>query len=362
MVFVESQQVVVDDEFGVHVVAAALALCQIGHCHGVAHGALVFQVVGLAGDGQWHGVEAVGVIAVLVLLVDGHVRHAALCVAQQTLVVHVVLGVGEREVGAHADALRDVVVECHAGGEAVELLLDDGTRLVVVTSGDTERGFLTTTRYGDVVVLSQTPLCDGVAPVGVVVELLVLRERRLVVDFVDVGRLVVVLLRVEVGLLQHHGVVVAIEHGHSLGLIGAGESQLVRHAWFASHTALGGQLDDTVTTLRAVDGAGGGILQHGDAGDVLRVDVQQFGKFLVVGASHVEVVEVHLADVSVDDDERVGVGECRERAATAQTHGGACSQVARVADDVESGDTSLQCLVDGGQSQSFKLLHRDGLR
>ena len=94
--------------------------------------------------------------------------------------------------------------------------------------------------------------------------------------------------------------------------MGGGELQRVGHVGLTTDTTLGGQLDDTVTTLRTVDGRCSSVLQHVDGGDVLRVDVQQFSELFVVGTSHIEVVEVHLADVTVDHDQRVGVGQGRK--------------------------------------------------
>ena len=57
---------------------------------------------------------------------------------------------------------------------------------MVVAGTDTEKGFLATTANGHIVVLAETPLRDGVTPVGVVIVLLVFRERWVVVQFWDV--------------------------------------------------------------------------------------------------------------------------------------------------------------------------------
>ena len=188
---------------------------------------------------------------------------------------------------------------------------------MVETATDTERSLLTTTRDGDVVVLAETRLGDGVTPVGIVAILSPLGKAARVVQIVDFGnsgsvRSGVVLTGVEVGLLQHHGVVVTTQQVIALGLMGGCELQGVGHVGLATDTTLGGQLDDTVTTLRTIDGRCGSVLQHVDGGDVLRVDVQQFSELLVVGTCHIEVVEVHLTDVTVDHDQRVGVGQGRE--------------------------------------------------
>ena len=58
---------------------------------------------------------------------------------------------------------------------------------MVETATDTERSLLTTTRDGDVVVLAETRLGDGVTPVGVVAVLTPLGESARLVQIVDFG-------------------------------------------------------------------------------------------------------------------------------------------------------------------------------
>ena len=182
---------------------------------------------------------------------------------------------------------------------------------MVVTGTDTEEGFLTTTAYGNVVVLAESPLGDGVAPVGIVVVLLVFRERRVVVQFRDIGG-GIALLRIEVTLLQQHGVVVTRQQIITLWLVGTCQFQGVLESGFTTGTTLGGEFDDTVTTLRTVDGRSGSILQHADVGDILRVDIQQLSETLVVGCVHIKRREVYGTHVTVDNDQRVGIGQGRQ--------------------------------------------------
>ena len=222
MVFVHAKEVIVDDELRVEVVGAASFLGEVSAGHRVDE--LLLVVVEDRRGALQHLIVAVGVLTGdRVLLVDGHVRHLLHGDIEQVVVVHVVLGVGHREVGRDLDALTDIVVKCHTSGETVEFLHDHGTGLMVVTQADTEGGLLTTTGHGDVVVLTQTVLCDGVAPVGVVVVLLVFGERRIVVDLTDVLTACIALCGVEVALLKHHGVVVTIEQCVALWLVGSGE-------------------------------------------------------------------------------------------------------------------------------------------
>ena len=182
------------------------------------------------------------------MLIDAHVGHFPEGDAQQVVIVHVVLRVSEREVGAHKNTTADIVVKGDTGGKTIQLLLDDGTSLVVKTATDAERCFLATATDGDIVVLAESPLCDGIAPVGVVVVLLILRECGVVIDFRHIGRGVVVLSGVEVRFLEQHRVVVAVEQFVTLGEVCAGKLQRVGQFWRARYTALGGNFDDAIAT------------------------------------------------------------------------------------------------------------------
>ena len=166
---------------------------------------------------------------------------------------------------------------------------------------------------------------------------------------------------VEVLLLQHHGVLVTIEQLHAFRLVGSRKTQAVGHLRLASGTALGLDFDNTIGTLRTPDGRCGSILQHGDALDVLRVDVQQLSKLLVIGRGEVEVLgaATRLPDVTVDDDKRLAASVDTRH--TTQTHRSTRTQVTRVGHDVKTGDTSLQGFVDRRDGQSLEFLHVDGL-
>ena len=354
---VQSQQLVAQLELGGDVIAGLVALGQMGQRHGVLVVQLVAQL--LAHGGQ-HGVVFAGdVVALVVFLVDREVRHAHVGYGQQVTGVAVVLGVGQGDVGLNLDAVADEVVEVHARGEAVQLLLDDGARLVVVAGADAEVGLLTAAAQGQVVVLAPAGLLHQVQPVGVVIVHAPLGEAaRAVVNLVNVARSIAH-AGVEVLLLQQHGVLVAIEQTVAVGLVGAGQAEAVVHLRLAAHAALGLDLDDAVGTLRSPDGGGGSVLQHRDALNVLRVHVQQLGKLLLVGRGEVEVVGVRLPHVAVDDDE--GLAGTVDRRHTTQAHGGAGAQVTRIGHDVKTGNTTLQGLVDGGHRQALELRHRDAL-
>ena len=168
------------------IVGAVIVLCEIGTCHRVhVHPLVILEHVG---SRLQHLIILVCVLTGNgVLLVDAHVRHLLVCQCEQVVVVALVLGVRHREVRRNLDTVADEVVETHTCGEAVELLLDDATCLMVETAGDTEGSLLTTTRYREIMVLAQTNLSDGILPVGIVVVLLILRECRVIVDFRNIG-------------------------------------------------------------------------------------------------------------------------------------------------------------------------------
>ena len=81
------------------------------------------------------------------------------------------LGLDDPEL--YLDAVGNIVVERHTGGETVLSLFYHRAALVVVTARNAEGGFLSTTRHGEIVVLPETPLRDGIYPVCIVVILLI---------------------------------------------------------------------------------------------------------------------------------------------------------------------------------------------
>ena len=98
-----------------------------------------------------------------------------------------VVGIGQREIGREADAVRHVVVEYETRGQAIHLLLDDGSQLVAVATRDTEGCLLTTTRDIEVCLVLLTELLDGVYPIGVFVPVVGLSPRlcRDIVNLID---------------------------------------------------------------------------------------------------------------------------------------------------------------------------------
>ena len=157
-------------------------------------------------------------LGVVLVAVNGHVRHGLICLVEDSGVVLLIVRIVEREVGGELDTVAHVVVEGHTGGETIELLLDDSTGLVVVGTGDTELCLLTTTRENECVVVSLTKLCNLVSPVGILIEVAEVHRTAAVIRDLDDVRSDVALRGVEVSLLEHHGVLISAEHLHTLGL------------------------------------------------------------------------------------------------------------------------------------------------
>ena len=179
---------------------------------------------------------------------------------------------------------------------------------MVETSGNTEGSLLTTTGYRQVVVLAQAKLGDGINPISIVVILFVFRISRVIVQLRNIRRLVT-LLRIEVTFLQQHGVVIAIQQLVALRLMSTRETERVSELRFSTRTTLGGNLDDTVGTLRTIDGCGSSILQHGDAGNIFRVDIKQLRELLIVGILHIKVAHIHIPGVAVHHNQRIAAGQ-----------------------------------------------------
>ena len=127
-----AQEIVDELKFWLNLIGRFIILCLMCQCHRVDIAILVFLQFGRSG--AEHVVVVGQVIAIDVLLVDGEVRHLLIGDGVQFRVVLMIVSVGHVEVGDNLDAVAHKIVESHTGGEAVEFLLYDGTRLVVVTS------------------------------------------------------------------------------------------------------------------------------------------------------------------------------------------------------------------------------------
>ena len=115
-------------------------------------------------------------------------------------------------------------------------------------------------------------------------------------------------------------------------------------------TFLGGDDDDTVGGTRTVDGSGGGILQHGEAGDVFRIDhCQGVGKTLHAFVVHGE---------TVDDDERVVGGV--ERRTTADADGSVGTRRTTRGGDIDTGNLTNEHVLRIGRDALGHFVGFDG--
>ena len=145
LLFFRRKQVIAQLELRLDVIARLLVGSQVSQGYGVLVAQLVLQ---LTAHRRQHRVVFAQIVTVAVLLIYREVRHARVGETQQVAVVLIVLGVSERNVGFNLDAVADEVVQIHTRAETVQLLFDDGTRLMVITHTDTEMGFLTATAQG----------------------------------------------------------------------------------------------------------------------------------------------------------------------------------------------------------------------
>ena len=259
-----------------------------------------------------------------------HVGHSLVGALQDVVaIVLVVVGEGHVHRGAELDAVAHLVVQRGALGELVHLLSDDGADALVVAGTDAELGLFTTAGEVDVIAVLLTELLHLVHPIGVVVEVVVdVGFVGVVVQLGDASSDAVALCGIEVCLFQHHGVAVTVQHLVAVGLPGAVELIGEVHLCGTTTTAAQLDFDNTVGTSHTPLGGGSGILQYGDALDILGVHVQQGRELLLV----IHILEVHALGVLGQIKDMVvhhnqGLCVAVDGGGTAQAHGGTGTQV-----------------------------------
>ena len=105
-----------------------------------------------------------------------------------------------------------------------------------------------------------TRLLHSLHPVGIVIEILILRERWIVVELDDVCRSVA-LLGIEIGFFQQHRIVVAIKHFNSRGLMSQVHSIAIGDSCLPSASTLRFNLDNAVSSLRTPSSRSRSILE-----------------------------------------------------------------------------------------------------
>ena len=295
-------------------------LCKMRKRHGV-HKVLLIVV-----EARGHGdvIEFVRVVSCGILPVYADIRHFSVCHVEKPfripafLIVLLVLGMGKGELRREAKTVRHLVVKVHQRRNAVKMLFDHRTRLVVVTHRYTVARLVATTGYINGIVVSITVLCHSIHPVGVVVELLIFRESRVIVELWNIAR-ILILAGIEISLFHEHGVVITRKHLAATGLFVRRELEKVLHLGRAFDTSLGLNHNHTVGTTRTIDCGRSTILKHRDFLDILGVDAKEVGKLLGSGVGIVErTVDMALIRDVVEYDKRGGVRV--DRAGTANTH------------------------------------------
>ena len=143
---------------------------------------------------------------------------------------------------------------------------------MVVVARYTERCLFTTTIENEVVVVGLSELCNFVTPIGVVVEVPEIHRTGIVIRDFNYVRGNAALRRIEVCLLQHHGVLVTVQHLHTLRLPRAGKAVREVDTCLTAASATGLNFDNTVSTARAPDCRCCCVFQDVYALDVFRVD------------------------------------------------------------------------------------------
>ena len=106
LIGVQAEEVIVDRELGSDAVALGVLPCQVTHRHGI-DGILLVVVKNLVGTTctlvfLQHQVVVRGIdfgtVGQTLLTIDTHIGHDNLCFGQQSLIVLVIVGIGQREV------------------------------------------------------------------------------------------------------------------------------------------------------------------------------------------------------------------------------------------------------------------------
>ena len=297
---------------------------------------------------------------VLSVLIDTHVWHSIVCTRQD--VVSVVLMVGRKgqvDIAGELNAVADPIVQSGRTREAVELLSDDRACALIVVGTDTEGCLITTTGKvkGEPVLL--TELLYLLHPIGVMVVMVI--YIRFVFHIIQLPQLCGPMVRIVVGLLKHHGVTITIQHLVASGLPGTFE--LVGEVDAGGTTVATACLDfdDTIGTVSTPLGSTCCILQDRDALNVIRIHLKQCGELLLV--VHVrEVISVFLIirdfkDMVIEDNQRLCIAV--DGGSTTKTHGGTRTKVTRVWHNIETGNLTLQGLIDRLEGETFHVVHTE---
>ena len=301
---------------------------------------------------------------IAVVVKHRHIGHLLVGdVQQRTFVFPVLVAVAQCELnlGCEAQAVADGVVQLRTGAEAIVVLPDGGAGALVVAAAKAVTGSLATSAERDIVVVGPAMSGHEFAPVGVLVIVLVFRERCVIVQYVKLIVITALSARevlVEVFLLHQHGIAIAIEHFHAFGLSGSTQTVRILHTGLTHGTPLGDDLDDAVGASRAPHRSGGSILQNRDLLNIVNIHIEQVGILLVIRVVIVEV-GVHIAIERYAVDHNQGLSVTGNGRGSANPHLATGSR-RTACHNIQTGNAPLKGFVDRRYRDALELLGVDG--
>ena len=296
-----------------------------------------------------------GIVAVQVI--DRNVRIGGQGIEDDTLVtvgqLQVVVGDRIRGVQAQLEPALELRIQVRTEGQTVEVGTDDGTFLVHERTGHVVLDLVRTALGADLVLVLEGRAEHLVLPVGTLSKDGRIGIPAVVLDQAHVHHVIVIL-----------GKLAEVHHVDAAHLAGNGEHAVVGELRLTRLAVLGGDEDDAVRSLGAVDGRRGGILEDFHGHDVGRVDGRERGNggnLAISEASETEVpagIAAALDDDTVDDVQRFRIGIHRRLAADADGGGGT-----RRTGGLDRGDTrgtSLEGLVQVGDDGPLQVLFLHG--
>ena len=162
----------------------------------------------------------------------------------------------------------------------MQLLPDDGTRLLIVSERSPELRLFTSSANRKVMVVRKPVFGNFIHPIRIIVEVLevlgcsvCIHKLRLVVTiFRDIA---IFLVPVEVSLLHQHRIVVAIQQFSAFRLLRPGETIRITHPCRPRHTLLRRNINHTIGSARAPNSRCRTVFQHRNLFYIVRTDTQQ---------------------------------------------------------------------------------------
>ena len=248
---INTQEVILQFQLRVDGVRRIRVLGILGTRNRVHKIALIFQCV----FSLQHLVITSQRITLLILFENSQVRHLLISNSQQIIGISLVVRISQSKVTDNLNTVTYIIVQHHTGRKTIQLLFDDRTGFMVITTGYTESCLLTTTGNGNEMILAQTDLFHFFHPVRVVVEHLPFREHTLirnVIEFRNIsGR--ITQTRIEIRFLHQHRILISRQQIHSIRLVGACQTKRISQSRFSTFTTLCFDFNHAIRTLRTPD-------------------------------------------------------------------------------------------------------------